>query len=79
MWLSFSQTIADVIDGCEAPWAFYGGVFRTVIPDNMSPIVDKANPLDPRLNQAFVEYAQDRGFLTTMAERLDRVVQRPAT
>ena len=39
------------------------GCFAVVIPDNMSPIVDKANPLEPRLNQAFVEYAQDRGFL----------------
>jgi transposase len=63
VWLCFSQTMADVIEGCEAAWAFYGGVFRTVIPDNMSPIVDKANPTEPRLNQAFVEYAQDRGFL----------------
>jgi len=63
VWLCFSQTMADVIEGCEAAWAFYGGVFRCVIPDNMSPIVDKANPLDPRLNCAFVEYAQDRGFL----------------
>jgi transposase len=63
VWLCFSQMMADVIEGCEAAWAFYGGVFRTVIPDNMSPIVDKANPLDPRLNCAFVEYAQDRGFL----------------
>jgi transposase len=63
VWLCFSQTMADVIEGCEAAWEFYGGVFRTVIPDNMSPIVDKANPLEPRLNQAFVEYAQDRDFL----------------
>ncbi len=55
--------MADVIEGCEAAWAFYGGVFRCVVPDNMSPIVDKANPTEPRLNQAFVEYAQDRGFL----------------
>jgi transposase len=63
VWLCFSQTMADVIDGFEAAWEFYGGVFRCVVPDNMSPIVDKANPLEPRLNQAFVEYAQDRGFL----------------
>ena len=63
VWLCFSQTIADVIEGLEAAWEFFGGVFRIVIPDNMSPIVDKANPTDPRLNQAFVEYAQDRGFL----------------
>ncbi len=63
LWLCFSQTIADVIEGCEAAWAFFGGVFKIVVPDNMSPIVDTANPTDPRLNQAFVEYAQDRGFL----------------
>ena len=50
-------------EGFEAAWAFYGGVVSLVIPDNMSPIVDKANPTEPRLNQAFVEYAQDRGFL----------------
>ena len=35
VWLSFRQTIDDVIAGCEAAWAFYGGVFATVIPDNM--------------------------------------------
>jgi hypothetical protein len=33
----------------------------------MSSIVDKANPLEPRLNQAFVEYAQARGFLVDAA------------
>jgi len=63
VWLCFSQTIADVIEGLEAAWEFFGGVFKVVVPDNMSPIVDKANPTEPRLNQAFVEYAQDRGFL----------------
>ena len=62
VWLTFNQTTAATIEGCEAAWTFFGGVFRTVIPDNMSAIVDKANPLEPRLNQAFVEYAQARGF-----------------
>ena len=33
-----------------------------VIADNMAPVVDRAHPLDPRLNRAFAEYAQDRGF-----------------
>ncbi len=27
VWLSFGQTIDDVIAGCEAAWAFYHGVF----------------------------------------------------
>jgi transposase len=62
VWPTFEQTTAATIEGCEAAWAFFAGVFRTVIPDNMSAIVDKANPLEPRLNQAFVEYAQARGF-----------------
>ena len=62
VWLTHRQTIDDVIDGCEAAWAFFGGVFGTVVPDNMKAIVDGADPLEPRLNQAFVEYAQARGF-----------------
>jgi transposase len=62
VWLSFRQTTEAVIDGFEAAWAFFGGVFATVIPDNMSAIVDDADALEPRLNQAFVEYAQARGF-----------------
>jgi transposase len=62
LWLTFRQTTEAVIDGFEAAWAFFGGVFRTVIPDNMGAIVDGADSLEPRLNQAFVEYAQARGF-----------------
>jgi transposase len=63
VWLTVRQTTEAVIDGFEAAWAFFGGVFATVIPDNLSAIVDDADPLAPRLNQAFVEYAQARGFL----------------
>jgi hypothetical protein len=62
VWLSHRQTLDDVIDGFEAAWSFFGGVFRTVIPDNLKAIVIDADPLEPRLNEAFVEYAQARGF-----------------
>jgi transposase len=62
VWLSFRQRIEDVIAGCEAAWRFFGGVFATVIPDNMKAIVERADALEPRLCQAFVEYAQSRGF-----------------
>lgn len=62
LWLSFGQTTEAVIGGFEAAWAFFGGVFRTVIPDNMAAIVEDADAIEPRLNQAFVEYAQARGF-----------------
>jgi hypothetical protein len=62
VWLTFTQTIDAVIDGFDAAWLFFGGVFRTVVPDNMAGIVDKADALEPRINQAFAEYAQSRGF-----------------
>jgi hypothetical protein len=67
VWLSVDQTTATVIAGCEAAWAFYGGIFKVVIPDNMSSVVNKANPTDPRFNQAFIEYAQSRGFVVDPA------------
>ena len=61
-WLTFRQTTEAVIEGLEAAWGFFGGVFRTVIPDNLTAVVENADALEPRLNQAFVEYAQARGF-----------------
>ena len=63
LWLSFSQDLATVIAGFEACWTFFGGVFKVVIPDNMKTIVVRADGCDPSLNQAFVEYAQARGFV----------------
>jgi len=63
VWLSFRQTTEEVIAGFEAAWAFFGGVFRVVIPDNMATVVNQADHLEPDFNQAFVEYAQDRRFL----------------
>ncbi len=35
VWLSFTQTLADVIAGCEAAWRFFGGVFKVLIPENV--------------------------------------------
>lgn len=67
VWLTFSQALPAVIEGFEAAWAFFGGVFKVVIPDNCKAIVDRSDPLAPRLNEAFVEYAQARGFLIDAA------------
>jgi transposase len=67
VWLTFTQTTAAVIAGFEAAWAFFGGIFAVVIPDNMATIVTKAHATEPRLNQAFVEYAQARGFVVDPA------------
>ena len=32
VWLTFTQTLEAVVAGCEAAWAFFGGVFRVLIP-----------------------------------------------
>ncbi|MGI8751042.1 MAG: IS21 family transposase [Acidimicrobiales bacterium] len=67
VWLTFTQTTEAVIAGFEAAWAFFGGVFAVAIPDNMATVIDKAHPTDPRFNQAFIEYAQSRGFVVDPA------------
>jgi len=66
-WLTFGQKTSDVIAGLDAAWSFFGGVFPILIPDNLSPVVTKADPIEPRFNDTFVEYAQDRGFLIDAA------------
>jgi hypothetical protein len=61
------ETTASAIEACEAAWRFYGGVFRVVIPDNTKAIISTADPLQPRLVEAFLEYAQARGFVVDPA------------
>jgi len=63
VWLSHRQTTTAVIEGFEAAWTAFGGVFAVVIPDNMEAIVDEADAVAPRFNSAFLEYAQTRGFV----------------
>ncbi len=67
VWLTFRQTLEAVIEGFEAAWAFFGGVFRVVIPDNCSAIVAVADPVAPRFTEGFREYAQARGFVVDPA------------
>lgn len=76
VFLTFRQTTEEVIAGFEAAWRFFGGVFRTVIPDNLKAVVDQADPTEPRFNQAFVEYAQARGFVVDPA-RVRRPQDKP--
>lgn len=83
VWPTYRQTLADVIAGFEAAWEFFGGVFAVVIPDNMKAVVTAAHPTEPKLNDAFREYAQARGFAIDPARvrspkdkpRVERMVQ----
>jgi transposase len=83
VWLSYSQTLATVIAGCEAAWAFFGGVFAVLIPDNLKPVIAAADAVNPRFTQGWLDYAGHAGFLTDPARvrspkdkpRVERVVQ----
>jgi transposase len=62
LWPCLSLDRAAVIEALEQAWSFFGGVFPVLLPDNLSPVVDKADGVNPKLNAWFVEYAQARGF-----------------
>jgi transposase len=57
------ETTASAIEACDAAWRFFGGVFRVLVPDNTSAIVETADALAPRINTTFLAYAQARGFV----------------
>jgi transposase len=83
VWLTHSQTLDAVIAGCEAAWAFFGGVFKVIIPDNMKAVVAKADAVNPVLTQGWLDYAAHCGLVTDTARvrtptdkpRVERVVQ----
>jgi transposase len=63
----FEETTETAIEACEAAWDFYGGIFDVLIPDNTKTIVEKADPLQPVFNLAFLEYSQARGLVIDAA------------
>jgi len=67
VWLTYSQTLAAVIAGCEAAWSFFGGVFKVMIPDNLKAVVTDADAVNPRLSTGWLDYAQHAGFATDTA------------
>ena len=83
VWVSFSQTTEAVIEGCEAAGAFFGGCPPPSSPTTSRRSSTSPTPPSPALNQAFVEYAQSRGFLIDPARvrrpqdkpRVERVVR----
>ena len=73
LWIALRQDLAAVLDGLEAAWAFYGGVVRRLVSDNLKPVVTRADRYTPTIDRVFLEYAQFRGFL------IDPAVVRHAT
>ncbi len=76
VWLTFSQTLTAVIAGCEAAWAYFGGIFPVLIPDNLSPVVTDADTVNPTFSAGWLDYAQARGFGTDPA-RVRRPQDKP--
>lgn len=83
VWLAFQQTLAAVVAGCEAAWDFFGGVFKVLVPDNMAPIVSRADNCEPVFTQGWLDYTQHAGFHTDPARvrspkdkpKVERVIQ----
>jgi Integrase core domain len=67
VYLTFSMTLEEVVAGCEEAWQFFAGVFRVLVPDNMSPVVARADAVNPQLTREWLEYSQVRGFVTDPA------------
>ena len=62
VWPTLHQTLEAIVEGFEAAWRFFGGVFPVIIPDNCAAMVARADPLNCRLSVGFLEYCQHRDF-----------------
>ena len=62
VWPIEHETTASAIEACEVAWEFFDGIFHVILPDNTKAIVNKADNLEPVINEGFLEYAQARGF-----------------
>jgi transposase len=65
--ITLRQDLLAVLDGLEAAWAFFGGVVRRLVVDNLTPAVTRPDRYTPTLNRVFLEYAQYRGFVVDPA------------
>jgi len=63
VYITFKLDTRSVIEGCELAWAYFGGITEILIVDNLTPVVDKADRYNPKINKTFMEYAQYRGFI----------------
>jgi len=63
VWPTLTQTVADVCEGLDEAWRFFGGIPKRAVLDNASSMVTVPNAQAPVLQRSFQEYAQARGFL----------------
>jgi hypothetical protein len=68
VFVTHEQKIPLLIGGLEDAWAFFGGVARRLIVDNLKAAVTKADRYDPLFQRTFEEYAAYRGFTIDLAQ-----------
>jgi transposase len=61
--VTFRQDLSALLDGLEVAWAFFGGVVKRLVIDNLKPAVTTADRYAPVMDRVFLEYAQARGFV----------------
>jgi len=53
-----SQRKEDLIKACEGALQYFGGAPCAVVPDNLKPAVIKSSKYEPKLNEAFADFAE---------------------
>lgn len=66
--VTFSQKLPDLIAGLEDAFAFFGGVTKRVVIDNLKAAVTRADKYDPIFSRSFEEYARHRDFVIDAAD-----------
>lgn len=61
--VTLRQDLSALLAGLEAAWAFFGGVVKRLVLDNLKPAVTTADRYAPVVDRVFLEYAQARGFV----------------
>ena len=64
---TFRQTTEVVCEGLDRAWMFFGGIIKTLIPDNTKAMILDPDALAPTLTPAFLDYAQGRGMFVDPA------------
>ena len=67
VWPTFRQTTQAVCEGLDRAWMFFGGIIKTLIPDNTKAMILEPEALAPTLVPAFLDYAQGRGIFVDPA------------
>lgn len=63
VWPTWTCTTVDVLEGLQAAFEFFGGVFKVVIFDNAKAAVLRADPTNPALHPAVLQFQQAHGFV----------------